>query len=58
VTPVAAPFHGQHTHEVLKAELGYSDDQISDLAARGCFGTRPLPGIPMDAAHSTRENSA
>lgn len=30
-----APLHGEHTAEVLRAELGLTDDQVRGLAARG-----------------------
>lgn len=38
VDPVAAPFLGQHTDEVLRNVLGYDEDRISVLAAAGAFG--------------------
>lgn len=37
--PVAAPLLGQHTHEILKGVLGYSEDKIKSLARTGAFGT-------------------
>src|SRR5262252_2180513 len=38
VDPVAAPLLGQHTEEVLRKTLGYSDDRIASLAQTGVFG--------------------
>ncbi len=38
IEPVAAPMLGQHTEEVLKGVLEYSDEQIAQLRAAGCFG--------------------
>jgi crotonobetainyl-CoA:carnitine CoA-transferase CaiB-like acyl-CoA transferase len=38
VDPVAAPAVGQHTGEVLRNLLGYSDDQLARLADAGAFG--------------------
>ena len=32
---------GEHNHEVLSGVLGFSDDQIDDLAARGILGSKP-----------------
>lgn len=38
VNPVAAPLLGQHTDEVLRRTLGYSDERIRALADAGAFG--------------------
>jgi len=38
IDPVAAPSLGQHTSEVLRKVLGYSDGRIAALAAVGAFG--------------------
>src|ERR1700742_99588 len=38
IDPVAAPLLGQHTREVLRKTLGYSDTRIDALAAAGAFG--------------------
>ncbi len=38
VDPVAAPLLGEHTGEVLRKTLGYTDDQIAALAELGAFG--------------------
>ena len=35
---VASPLLGQHTHEVLTADLGASDDDLAELAAAGVIG--------------------
>jgi crotonobetainyl-CoA:carnitine CoA-transferase CaiB-like acyl-CoA transferase len=39
VDPVAAPLLGEHTAEVLRKTLGYTDDRIAALAQRGAFGS-------------------
>lgn len=41
-----APLRNEHAEEILTDLLGYSDNQIADLARRGAFGTEP--GHPMD----------
>jgi len=33
----AGPLIGQHTFEVLRDILGYSDDEIADIAATGAL---------------------
>jgi crotonobetainyl-CoA:carnitine CoA-transferase CaiB-like acyl-CoA transferase len=33
----AGPLIGEHTFEVMKDILGYSDDEISDIAATGAL---------------------
>jgi len=38
IDPVAAPSLGQHTSEVLRKVLGYSDGRMAALAAVGAFG--------------------
>jgi len=38
VSPVAAPLLGQHTDEVLREELGYSEEKIRELRALGALG--------------------
>jgi crotonobetainyl-CoA:carnitine CoA-transferase CaiB-like acyl-CoA transferase len=38
VTPVAAPLLGQHTNEVLRDILGYSESRIAALGKTGAFG--------------------
>ncbi|WP_407155709.1 CaiB/BaiF CoA transferase family protein [Bradyrhizobium sp. STM 3557] len=38
VTPVAAPVLGQHTNEVLRDILGYSESRIAALGKAGAFG--------------------
>jgi crotonobetainyl-CoA:carnitine CoA-transferase CaiB-like acyl-CoA transferase len=38
VNPVAVPLLGQHTDEVLRRTLGYSDERIRALADAGAFG--------------------
>ncbi|MCY4392504.1 MAG: CoA transferase [Chloroflexi bacterium] len=35
---VGSPLLGQHTHEVLTADLGASDDELAELAAAGIIG--------------------
>ncbi len=40
VTPVAAPLLGQHTTEVLAAELGLGAGEVEALASRGVLGVR------------------
>ena len=39
-----APTLGQHTREVLRAELGVDDDELARLAAEHVIGTEPLFG--------------
>ncbi|WP_419945645.1 CoA transferase [Candidatus Poriferisodalis sp.] len=34
----AAPMLGQHTYDVLRSELGFTDEQIADAAAAGALG--------------------
>jgi crotonobetainyl-CoA:carnitine CoA-transferase CaiB-like acyl-CoA transferase len=36
--PTKAPEAGQHTDEVLRSVLGYSDERIAELRAAGAFG--------------------
>jgi crotonobetainyl-CoA:carnitine CoA-transferase CaiB-like acyl-CoA transferase len=43
VDPVAAPFVGQHTEEVIRDVLGYDDGRLADLAGAGAFGDQPQP---------------
>lgn len=38
VPPVAAPLLGQHTDEVLREVLGYSEDRVRELRAAGALG--------------------
>lgn len=38
VPPVAAPMLGQHTDEVMREVLGYSQTRIAELRAAGVFG--------------------
>jgi crotonobetainyl-CoA:carnitine CoA-transferase CaiB-like acyl-CoA transferase len=38
--PIAAPALGQHTSDVLRSVLGYSDSRIAELAAGGAFGAQ------------------
>jgi crotonobetainyl-CoA:carnitine CoA-transferase CaiB-like acyl-CoA transferase len=38
IDPVAAPLLGEHTREVLRKTLGYSERRIADLAEVGAFG--------------------
>jgi formyl-CoA transferase len=38
-----APLLGQHTAEILRG-LGYTDDMVDDLTARGICGARPVQG--------------
>lgn len=38
VPPVAAPMLGQHTDEVLREVLGYSEDRVRELRAVGALG--------------------
>jgi len=35
---VRPPWLGEHTDEVLRAELGLSDDELADLRASGAIG--------------------
>ncbi|MBF6331154.1 CaiB/BaiF CoA transferase family protein [Nocardia transvalensis] len=35
-----APQRGEHTEEILRDLLGYSDDRIAELSASGAFGAR------------------
>ena len=37
----AASVLGKHTEEVIAADLGLSESEIADLAAKGAFGTSP-----------------
>jgi formyl-CoA transferase len=41
IDPVAAPLLGEHTKEVLRKKLGYSDERIAALAETGTFGAVP-----------------
>ncbi len=43
VDPVAAPFVGQHTEEVMRDVLGYDDIRLADLTEAGAFGEQPQP---------------
>jgi crotonobetainyl-CoA:carnitine CoA-transferase CaiB-like acyl-CoA transferase len=36
-----APTLGQHNHEILVGELGLTEDEYTDLVAKGLIGTRP-----------------
>jgi crotonobetainyl-CoA:carnitine CoA-transferase CaiB-like acyl-CoA transferase len=38
VAPRRAPERGEHTEEVLRGLLGYSDDHIAQIRAAGAFG--------------------
>ena len=35
---VASPLLGQHTHEVLTADLGLGDGELAELAEAGVIG--------------------
>ena len=39
-----APTLGQHTAEVLRAELGVSDEELARLEAEQVIGTKPVFG--------------
>jgi crotonobetainyl-CoA:carnitine CoA-transferase CaiB-like acyl-CoA transferase len=41
IDPVAAPLLGEHTKEVLRKKLGYSDERIAALTDAGTFGAVP-----------------
>jgi crotonobetainyl-CoA:carnitine CoA-transferase CaiB-like acyl-CoA transferase len=43
VDPVAAPFVGQHTEEVIRDVLGYDERRLAGLAEAGAFGEQPQP---------------
>jgi crotonobetainyl-CoA:carnitine CoA-transferase CaiB-like acyl-CoA transferase len=46
VDPVAAPSVGQHTGEVIREILGYSEDRLAELAEAGAFGGQSEPRAP------------
>ena len=46
VDPVAAPSVGQHTGEVIREILGYSEDRLAELAKAGAFGGQNEPRAP------------
>jgi crotonobetainyl-CoA:carnitine CoA-transferase CaiB-like acyl-CoA transferase len=46
VDPVAAPDVGQHTEEVLREVLGYSDDRLKDHRDAGAFGQQSSSPAP------------
>lgn len=41
-----APYLGEHNTEVLSQWLGYSEERIADLAARGVLDSEPVPAQP------------
>ena len=45
IDPVAAPLLGEHTKEVLRKMLGYSDERIATLADTGAFGAVPVNAV-------------
>jgi crotonobetainyl-CoA:carnitine CoA-transferase CaiB-like acyl-CoA transferase len=45
IDPVAAPLLGEHTKEVLRKMLGYSDERIAALADTGAFGAVPVNAV-------------
>jgi formyl-CoA transferase len=45
IDPVAAPLLGEHTKEVLRKKLGYSDERIAALAQTGTFGAVPAIAV-------------
>jgi formyl-CoA transferase len=45
IDPVAAPLLGEHTKEVLRKKLGYSDERIAALAETGAFGAVPAIAV-------------
>jgi formyl-CoA transferase len=45
IDPVAAPLLGEHTKEVLRKMLGYSDERIAALANTGAFGAVPATAV-------------
>ena len=48
VDPVAAPDVGQHTEQVLREVLGYSDDRLQDHREAGAFGPQPASPAPRE----------
>ena len=40
VVPTMAPTVGQHTEQVLRETLGWSDEQIEKARAAGAFGDK------------------
>jgi crotonobetainyl-CoA:carnitine CoA-transferase CaiB-like acyl-CoA transferase len=44
VDPTAAPLLGQHTEEILRKTLGYSEQRIAALVEAGAFGKQPGSG--------------
>jgi crotonobetainyl-CoA:carnitine CoA-transferase CaiB-like acyl-CoA transferase len=49
VDPVAAPFVGQHTEEVIRDVLGYDERRLAGLAEAGAFGEQPQPSASAKA---------
>ncbi|CAM9917842.1 unnamed protein product [Phaeothamnion confervicola] len=54
VDPRPAPFVGQHTEEVLRDTLGYSEERIAALRSAGALSAsapaaRPAPAAPAEA---------
>jgi crotonobetainyl-CoA:carnitine CoA-transferase CaiB-like acyl-CoA transferase len=49
VDPVAAPSVGQHTGEVIRDILGYSEDRLAKLAEAGAFGEQTALWAPAKA---------
>ena len=48
VDPVAAPDVGQHTEQVLREVLGYSDDRLQDRREAGAFGPQSSSLAPKE----------
>jgi crotonobetainyl-CoA:carnitine CoA-transferase CaiB-like acyl-CoA transferase len=48
VDPVAAPDVGQHTEQVLREVLGYTDERLTDRRAAGAFGVQSESPTPRE----------